>query len=83
MNLYYESDLALLSALLILSFWQYVTGKRFNTYWKAFCLWLDTLKIHQFMDMGQYSHTMRILVANKGSSFADWKLWRETTSTMW
>ena len=83
MNLYYESDPALLSALLILSLWQYVTDKRFNTEWKAFCLWLDTLNIHLFMDMDHYSHAMRILVANKGSSFADWKLWRGTTRTMW
>lgn len=38
MNLYYESDLALLSALLILLLWQYMTDKRFNTEKKAFCL---------------------------------------------
>lgn len=41
------------------------------------------LKIHLFVDMDQYSHTKKILVANKGSLFADWKLWKETTSTMW
>lgn len=61
MNFYYQSDLALLSALLILSFWQYMTDKVFNTEWKAFCLWLDTFKIHLLMDMDQYGHAMRIL----------------------
>lgn len=47
----------------MLSFWQYVTDKKFNTEWKAFCLWLDILKIRLYMD--QYSHTVRILGANK------------------
>lgn len=36
---------------------------KFNTEWKAFCLWLDMLKIH--LDLDQCSHTVRILGANK------------------
>lgn len=40
-----------------------MTDKKLNTERKAFCLWLNMLKIH--LDMDQYSHTVRILGANK------------------